>query len=73
MFQCFYINMNGIDFLKYFVGILIVILFVILPILGWLDKHFHTLLIFIVLIILIAVLIGMIYITIKDWWDKRNE
>ncbi len=65
--------MNGIDFLKYFVGILIVILFVILPILGWLDKHFHTLLIFIVLIILIAVLIGMIYITIKDWWDKRNE
>jgi glucan phosphoethanolaminetransferase (alkaline phosphatase superfamily) len=65
--------MNGIDFLKNFVGILIVILFVILPILGWLDKHFHTLLIFILLIILIAVLIGMIYITIKDWWDKRNE
>ncbi len=65
--------MNGIDFLKNFVGILIVILFVILPILGWLDKHFHTLLIFIVLIILVAVLIGMIYITIKDWWDKRNE
>lgn len=64
--------MNGIDFLKN-VGILIVILFIILPILGWLDKHFHTLLIFIVLIILIAVLIGMIYITIKDWWDKRNE
>ena len=45
----------------------------IMPILDWLDKHFHTLLIFIVLIILIAVLIGMIYITIKDWWDKRNE
>lgn len=65
--------MDGIDFLKKIVGILIVILFVILPILGWLDKHFHTLLIFIVLIILIAVLIGMIYITIKDWWDKRNE
>ena len=65
--------MDGIDFLKKNVGILIVILFVILPILGWLDKHFHTLLIFIVLIILIAVLIGMIYITIKDWWDKRNE
>ena len=54
-------------------GILIVILFIIMPILDWLDKHFHTLLIIIVLIILIAVLIGMIYITIKDWWDKRNE
>ena len=44
--------MNGIDFLKNFVGILIVILFIIMPILGWVDKHFHTLLIFIVLIIL---------------------
>lgn len=65
--------MNGIDFLKKFVGILIVILFIIMPILGWVDKHFHTLLIFIVLIILIAVLIGMIYMTIKDWWNKRNE
>ena len=65
--------MDGIDFLKNFVGILIGILFTIMPILDWLDKHFHTLLIFIVLIILIAVLIGMIYITIKDWWDKRNE
>lgn len=65
--------MNGIDFLKKIVGILIVILFIIMPILGWLDKHFHTLLIFIVLIILIAVLIGMIYMTIKDWWNKRNE
>ena len=61
------------NFLKNFVGILIVILFIIMPILDWLDKHFHTLLIIIVLIILIAVLIGMIYITIKDWWDKRNE
>lgn len=65
--------MNGIDFLKKIVGILIVILFIIMPILGWVDKHFHTLLIFIVLIILIAVLIGMIYMTIKDWWNKRNE
>ena len=65
--------MNGIDFLKKIVGILIVILFIIMPILDWLDKHFHILLISIVLIILIAVLIGMIYITIKDWWDKRNE
>ena len=46
--------MDGIDFLKKIVGILIVILFIIMPILDWLDKHFHTLLIIIVLIILLT-------------------